>query len=46
MLFRKMVLSLIIFMAINSTTKGKVYFTKNGSISFFFKNNSLKYTGR
>jgi len=24
-------------MAINSTTKGKVYFTKNGSISFFSK---------
>ena len=37
MLIRKMILSLIIFMAINSTTKGQVYFTKNGSISFFSK---------
>ena len=37
MLIKKMILSLVIFMAINSSTKGQVYFTKNGSISFFSK---------
>lgn len=37
MLFRKMILGLIIFMAANLPTKGQVYFTKNGSISFFSK---------
>ena len=37
MLIRKMILFLVIFITINLSTKGQVYFTKNGSISFFSK---------
>lgn len=37
MLIRKIIISLVIFVAANSQTKGQVYFTKNGSISFFSK---------
>jgi len=37
MLIKKMILFLVVFMAANSPIKGQVYFTKNGSISFFSK---------
>jgi len=37
MQIRKVILFLVIFMVDNSRTKGQIYFTKNGSISFFSK---------